>query len=128
MSNKPITESNKCYKSIINCDSDYILKSIDLIQETLIRYKCRGVALSFNGGKDCTVILHLLFAALFRLAFKNELKSLVSDSSILVDDNIDVHQLVNVAVREIKIVYFHNPNEFDQINDFLDQLQLKYNI
>ncbi|KAI8920964.1 hypothetical protein DFJ77DRAFT_448105 [Powellomyces hirtus] len=35
----------------------------ELICEALRRYGPAGLALSFNGGKDCTVLLHLMYAA-----------------------------------------------------------------
>ncbi|KAI8817651.1 uncharacterized protein EV422DRAFT_540434 [Fimicolochytrium jonesii] len=40
-----------------------IKETYEVILEALRRYRTDGLALSFNGGKDCTVLLHLLYAA-----------------------------------------------------------------
>ena len=37
-----------------------------VIQETLRQYSLDELCISFNGGKDCTVLLHLLYAAVQR--------------------------------------------------------------
>jgi asparagine synthetase B (glutamine-hydrolysing) len=40
--------------------SQKIRESLDICREAIERYGLDSVALSFNGGKDCTVLLHLL--------------------------------------------------------------------
>ncbi|RKP09371.1 putative FAD synthetase [Thamnocephalis sphaerospora] len=40
--------------------------ALDVIEEAIARYGIEGLALSFNGGKDCTVLLHLWTAAVVR--------------------------------------------------------------
>ena len=52
------------------------------------------IALSFNGGKDCTVALHLLRA--------------------LEDSN----QIKGEIPAKIKLVHFVKENEFDEITEF----------
>ena len=62
-----------------------------------------NVALSFNGGKDCTVTLHLLRAA---CAIKDAQET---------SSEITVANRVNWLQR-LKFVHFIKPNEFPEIN------------
>jgi FAD synthetase len=47
-----------------------ILSGVDVIRKTLHVYRREELCFSFNGGKDCTVVLHLLRAALYQLALE----------------------------------------------------------
>ena len=60
------------------------------ISISLINFFSSEIALSFNGGKDCTVALHLLHA---------------------VSQFFDKGQ----SFQEIKYVHFVKPNEFEEI-------------
>ena len=67
---------------------------------------CREqIALSFNGGKDCTVILHLL-----------RVYSAVSQQGT---DNV---------YRRIKYVHFVKDNEFEEIKSFREAIEQAYGI
>jgi FAD synthetase len=41
-----------------------VKQAMNIIEEALEKYSVPELCVSFNGGKDCTVILHLVFAAL----------------------------------------------------------------
>ncbi|XP_003424585.1 FAD synthase [Nasonia vitripennis] len=41
---------------------EHVRKAFDVLEECYSRYKAEEVFLSFNGGKDCTVVLHLAAA------------------------------------------------------------------
>lgn len=69
------------------------------------------MALSFNGGKDCTVALHLLRAAC-------AIKDLEETADGTTDDRIS-------WLQRIKFVHFVKPNEFPEINTFREQLEEK---
>ncbi|KAI6038594.1 hypothetical protein EDC04DRAFT_2569561 [Pisolithus marmoratus] len=43
-----------------------VKESLDVIEQSLATYGPERISLSFNGGKDCTVLLHLYTAALAR--------------------------------------------------------------
>lgn len=44
--------------------------SIDIIEESFRRYKSEQICVSFNGGKDCCVVLYLFYAVASRLGIK----------------------------------------------------------
>lgn len=82
------------YKAIIDdkCPKrDYIRETLAHIIHTIDVYTPSGVSLCYNGGKDCTVLLHLLAAA---FAFKG------------------------VPFNSIPVVYFKIDDEFDEIHVF----------
>lgn len=53
------------YKAIqADPDREYARKTVDFIISTFQTYPCESVCICYNGGKDCTVLLHLVRAAL----------------------------------------------------------------
>jgi FAD synthetase len=68
-----------------------VLHAISVIQSAFALYGSSGLALSFNGGKDCLVVLHLIFAALAQ------------------DDGHDLPQ----------VVYFFKPGDFAEMTAFM---------
>ena len=107
------------------------------------------------GGKDCTVILHLLHAALSHLFVNGRLRHrvtssfLVKDSShphVSIDDGISDSQdtdlnsipdktigclghqslTVSQAMSYIKTIYFDTPDEFPAMLDFMQEMQQRY--
>jgi hypothetical protein len=66
------------------------------------------LALSFNGGKDCTVALHLLRAA---CAIKDQ-----QESSEAGDARVN-------WLQRVKFVHFVKANEFPQIEEFRVQIE-----
>lgn len=66
--------------------------SLDIIKRALADYKLEGVALSFNGGKDCCVLLHLLYLVLSK------------------------H---NGSFSKLRILYFTHDNTFPEVDEFV---------
>jgi len=64
-----------------------VRNSVRIINEALDKYGSKGVAIAFNGGKDCTAILHMYFACV-ALRSENEMNSLYiqSDKEELFDE------------------------------------------
>lgn len=64
------------------------------------------IALSFNGGKDCTVVLHLLRIYLARMEVQGKA----------------------VMLSQFKFVHFVKDGEFDEITEFRAQIESMYGI
>ncbi|CAG8545692.1 858_t:CDS:2, partial [Racocetra fulgida] len=81
--------------------SKYITNALDVIEESIKKY---GYVLSFNGGKDCMVLLHLFAAALFK----------------------QFHDSINTL--NIQAVYIAYPNSFAEVDDFVNECVRNYKI
>ena len=64
----PTEDSLQLYKRLVECEDSTIRaaigQSIDVLTQAFRLYGPRGVFVSFNGGKDAVVIMHLARAAL----------------------------------------------------------------
>ncbi|OVA06951.1 Molybdopterin binding domain [Macleaya cordata] len=78
--------------------------AIYVIQRALALYKFEEVAFSFNGGKDSTVLLHLLRAGYFLHKEK-------PDHSSGIPTNCDLK-------FPLRTIYFETPSAFPEINSF----------
>jgi len=67
--------------------------SLEVIERALASYKTEEISLSFNGGKDCCVLLHLLFIVMSR----------------------------QKTFSRLKVLYFSHPNSFSEVNKFVAQ-------
>ncbi|CAG8594468.1 12378_t:CDS:2 [Cetraspora pellucida] len=84
--------------------SKYITNALDVIEESIKLYGVEGLSLSFNGGKDCMVLLHLFAAALFK----------------------NFHDSINTL--KIQAVYITYPNSFAEVDDFVNKCVRNYKI
>jgi len=82
--------------------ADHIFAALQTIQQFLVSYGIKGVALSFNGGKDCTALLHLVLAACF---------AWFGDMAVC---------------RQLLVIYFKQKNEFQEIIDFMRESSKRY--
>merc|ERR1719242_64585 len=76
------------------------LEAIEFIKSVLIEYGIERLAFSFNGGKDCTVLLYLIRIALRSLQKRDS---------------------------DLPIIWFQRNNEFPQLIEFLRFCVRKYN-
>ncbi|RIA89860.1 hypothetical protein C1645_771250 [Glomus cerebriforme] len=83
--------------------SEKITHALDVMEESLKRYGPNGVSLSFNGGKDCVVLLHL-FAAVYYKYFQDS------------DDEIP----------NIQALYITSPNPFPEVEEFVKECIDRY--
>lgn len=70
------------------------------MERTLNEYDKNEIFLSFNGGKDCTVLLHM-FASLFAMKYPNE---------------------------KLLCLYIQPESPFDEIEQFIHECEQKYEI
>ena len=74
----------------------HVAKGLEVIGSTLKLFSPDQIALTFNGGKDACVVLHLLRMALAQQG-----------------------QGANGALRRFKVVYFEPQQEFPEITSFM---------
>mmetsp|Transcript_43878 Transcript_43878/g.85832 ORF Transcript_43878/g.85832 Transcript_43878/m.85832 type:complete len:267 (-) Transcript_43878:247-1047(-) len=85
----------------------HVTAALEVIKRTLAEHGMDKCALSFNGGKDCTVLLHLVRAAV--LSINNSLK---------------------FPLAGLRVVYFKTTEEFEEVKTFMSETQQehKYNV
>ncbi|KAJ7792638.1 hypothetical protein B0H14DRAFT_2930007 [Mycena olivaceomarginata] len=81
-----------------------VKEALDVIDEALDTHGQERVSISFNGGKDCTVLLHLYAGALARRLSPSE------------------------TVKPIPAVYIAVPSPFPTLETFIDQSAKRYNL
>ncbi|KAJ7764570.1 hypothetical protein DFH07DRAFT_377939 [Mycena maculata] len=81
-----------------------VKEALAVIDEALDTHGQKGVSISFNGGKDCTVLLHLYAGALARRASSSE------------------------AVDPIPALYIAVPSPFPTLETFIDESAKRYNL
>lgn len=79
-----------------------IASAVKILEECLDRYSTDEICISFNGGKDCTVILHLLHGVLLHRYPEN--------------------------TPSIQAVYITCSTPFDEVEVFIDQMVKRYNV
>ena len=84
---------------------EYARDSLNLIRKTLedYQYDCNRFAVCFNGGKDCTVLLHLVHSVL------------VSSPSF-------------ISGTQLKTVLIRSTDNFPEIDEFVRQSTIRYNL
>ncbi|KIY49852.1 adenine nucleotide alpha hydrolases-like protein [Fistulina hepatica ATCC 64428] len=84
--------------------SSLIKEALDVIDSALDDHGQDHVAISFNGGKDCTVLLHLFAAALAKRTPSNH------------------------SMKPIPGVYIAAPSTFPSLEEFIDSAAQAYNL
>ncbi|KAG1705080.1 FAD synthase [Nymphon striatum] len=90
--NKP----NKIFKTQLS-------NSLHILEQCLDKFNQKEVVISFNGGKDCTALLHLYAAVLQKKVDASELD-------------------------RISILYVHESNSFSEVEKFLGETIERYNL
>ncbi|KAF9423956.1 3'-phosphoadenosine 5'-phosphosulfate sulfotransferase [Podila epigama] len=101
-----------CWKSVRH--------AVQVIEDAVKTYGPDGISLSFNGGKDCTVILHLFVAVLYKLHGP----SLGGGSGEETTSN-DTPRYMNQPIHSI---YVTHKNPFGQVERFVDDEIERYNL
>jgi len=103
---------NRDIEELMNEDSplsEKLRETIDIIDEAFERYGVFGF--SFNGGKDCTVLLHLLSAGLYRYAVRHP--EIISP---------------NEDLPKIPTVYIMNSFPFTEIDEYIKEANELYDL
>eukprot|EP01137_Pigoraptor_chileana_P013612 Opistho-2@67319 len=88
-------------------DSDlgqHIKDALETIEKAIAEYGIDGLSISFNGGKDCTVLLHLYRAAVARVAGETSWK------------------------EALHAVYVRSPGPFEEVEAFVEECRQSYNL
>eukprot|EP01018_Ginkgo_biloba_P020037 Gb_39454 [translate_table: standard] len=88
-------------------------QSVYVIQRTLALYSFEEVAFSFNGGKDSTVLLHLLRAGY---------------ASIEATEHGGKEHVCSESKHPIRTIYFESPGAFPEINAFTYETAKTYDL
>jgi len=78
----------------------HTLETVEFLRKMFLDIPLKKIAFSFNGGKDCTVLLHLIRAALDGGSHGN--------------------------IRDLTVVYFKIKDEFSEVEQFLKSMELRY--
>ncbi|EIE87875.1 hypothetical protein G6F47_000839 [Rhizopus delemar] len=79
----------------------HLRKALEIIEIAYKKYGVEAISLSFNGGKDCTVLLHLVAAVMSRLGYDQ---------------------------MPIKTVYVTYPNPFPHVDAFVKVCIKRYGL
>jgi len=108
-----------------------IVASVQYLLKTLtdFNYEKEEVYLSFNGGKDCALVLYLLEEAVVYLASKTEmsLSEVVENQVDLTSrsENGELAAEVRRIMSKINLVYFTD-DEFDEVKAFVEGMSKKF--
>jgi len=128
-----------------------VKKSVDIIEKAFELFSVQQLALSFNGGKDCSVLLHLIHSVLLRREKLSKSSSssqkldFFKDKSIsncVGDDNdkknIETENLkfnvgvsnpaMKTTVNPLLAIYFDTPNIFPEEYEFTLQTSHRYGL
>ncbi|GJJ78176.1 FAD synthetase [Entomortierella parvispora] len=104
----------ECWKSVRH--------AVEVIEDAVKRYGPGGTSLSFNGGKDCTVILHLYVAVLYKI-YGSQLQP-TSETPQSTEGQRQQHP----QQFAIPSIYVTHRNPFGQVERFVDDEIQRYNL
>ncbi|KAK3112595.1 3'-phosphoadenosine 5'-phosphosulfate sulfotransferase [Teratosphaeriaceae sp. CCFEE 6253] len=93
--------------------------SLKVLEEALERYSLDELSLSYNGGKDCLVLLILYLSALHSHASKTSAPHSSNGAS---------HPPPPPQPKQLRSVYIISPHPFTEIDDFVDSSLRTYHL
>lgn len=102
-----------------------IKKAIDIINRTLDLYTADCTAFSFNGGKDSTVLLHLIRAA---VASKQQEEQDKSSSNGTTSTSTATQDISSTSLGGILTFFFHYTSDFSEVTSFTKSTDTTYNL
>ncbi|KAF8523036.1 hypothetical protein JB92DRAFT_3140888 [Gautieria morchelliformis] len=100
-----------------------VKEALDVIYDVLETYGEDRVSLSFNGGKDCTVLLHLYAAALFRWRQQRQ-----QSNAIPVAATSSEAVSHTASSRPIPSIYIAPLSPFDELEAFIAASEERYTL
>ncbi|KAM9974004.1 hypothetical protein ACTFIW_007666 [Dictyostelium discoideum] len=108
-----------------------IMESIETIECAFNKFEFQEIALSFNGGKDCCVLLHLINYVLLK-KFKNPINNPCNNNNNNNfnnnNNNNNNNNQINNKRNGLKTIYFQTPDSFNQVNEFTETCSSIYNL
>ncbi|OJJ44988.1 hypothetical protein ASPZODRAFT_43945, partial [Penicilliopsis zonata CBS 506.65] len=92
--------------------------SLDVVASALLRYRLSELSLSYNGGKDCLVLLILFLAGLHPLSSHSSSSSSSSSSSNN-NNNNDNNTNDDKSITSIPAIYALPPDPFPAVEEFV---------
>lgn len=111
-----------------------VRSSLDILNASFRLYGPENVILSFNGGKDATVALHLTRAVLAHYYYEEERDSstVCSSGSDRSDPTSSIRngsQCDVVGTRKaLTVIYFEDPSEFPEVTKFIGEMVEEYEL
>ena len=84
-----------------------LAQGVDIVERTLQLFRPSELAFAFNGGKDSTVVFHLLRAVFARRAARQ-------------DSGVPGGAGSGAKFGGVRLVMFHTPDNFPQVEQFVD--------
>ncbi|KAK3103212.1 hypothetical protein FSP39_017457 [Pinctada imbricata] len=118
--------ADRVYRVVDSCEqcqyTQNVRKAVSIIEEALNKYSLDEICVGFNGGKDCTALLHL-FHAVVRKKYplhKNKLKALYIRSKLPFPE---VEKFIQLCRDRYKLEMLH----FDgRIKECMHELEIKH--
>lgn len=101
----------------------YVQESLDIIEEAIVKYGLDNVCVSFNGGKDCTAVLHLVHSAARKLSQNNDDPKLAAFYAELPNHFEEESKFVRETVKRYNLTLMHYPTK-SKLKESLFQLKL----
>ncbi|OQR96524.1 FAD synthetase [Achlya hypogyna] len=89
---------------------DAFVRAIDVLDRAIDILSIDKICFSFNGGKDSTVVLHLL-----RITVAKRVLAALKRNECTEGFDTSYHE----QMRRMPVLYFHTPDQFPEVNDFI---------
>jgi len=113
----------------LNISGDLLKKievSIAVINEAIEKYSLKKLGLSFNGGKDCTVLLHLLHMVLSERAKARNQSSTHCIQPLHCQASEQSQFSSGQDYFELTVVCFMEKDTFKEVIDFMHESEQRY--
>ncbi|KAL2182056.1 uncharacterized protein P884DRAFT_235481 [Thermothelomyces heterothallicus CBS 202.75] len=104
--------------------------SMGVIQEALRRYGPAHISLSYNGGKDCLVLLVLIMACLPAYASTSGPAADDPDTTETIADPLPGHATTSPVAppSRLQAIYIVAPDPFAEVEDFVEASEKRYHL